>query len=185
MSLIPPSTTIIDLGNLSASNHNGGWIGLGSDDNLYIATGENDNPANAQTLSNLLGKILRIDVHAGTHLRHSRPTTTLTSEQREGARGKEIFALGLRNRFRDSFDRATGDFFVADVGQNDVRGNQCRHQRRKLWMAVSRRSVEAKISAFTKPIFSYDHTVGQAVIGGYVYRGSGSEGLQGQYFLCR
>src|SRR4051812_28418132 len=57
-------TVVINLDNLSAGNHNAGWIGFGPDNDLYIATGENANAPNSQTLSNLLGKILRIDVHS-------------------------------------------------------------------------------------------------------------------------
>ena len=174
----PASTPIIDLGSLSASNHNAGWIGFGPDDNLYIATGENNNPANAQTLSNLLGKILRIDVHAGTPYAIPADNPFVGTA---GARG-EIFALGLRNPFRDSFDRATGDFFVADVGQNAFEEiNSGISGANYGWPAAEGPSSNP---AFTNPIFSYDHTVGQAVIGGYVYRGSGSEGLQGQYFYA-
>ena len=174
----PASTPIIDLGNLSASNHNAGWIGFGPDDNLYIATGENDIPANAQTLSNLFGKILRIDVHAGTPYAIPADNPFVGTA---GARG-EIFALGLRNPFRDSFDRATGDFFVADVGQNAFEEiNSGISGANYGWPTAEGPSSNP---AFTNPIFSYDHTVGQAVIGGYVYRGSGSEGLQGQYFYA-
>jgi glucose/arabinose dehydrogenase len=171
-------TVVINLGNLSAAtNHNAGWIGFGPDADLYIATGENATPSNSQTLSNLLGKILRIDVHSGTPYAIPADNPFVGTA---GARG-EIFSLGLRNPFRDSFDRDTGDFFIADVGQSAVEEiNPGIKGANYGWPTAEGPSTNP---AFTNPIFSYDHTVGQAVIGGYVYRGT-SEGLQGQYFYA-
>ena len=111
------ATPIISLDNLTAaSNHNAGWIGFGPDGDLYIATGENGTPSNAQDLSNLLGKVLRIDVHSAAPYAIPDDNPFVGTP---GARG-EIFDLGLRNPFRDSFDRGTGDFFIADVGQSSV-----------------------------------------------------------------
>jgi glucose/arabinose dehydrogenase len=171
------STLVINLGNLGPTIHNGGWIGFGPDHDLYIATGENGTPSNAQSLSNLLGKILRIDVHAATPYAIPADNPFVATA---GARG-EIYAFGLRNPFRDSFDRATGDFFIADVGQSAVEEiNPGVKGANYGWPSAEGPSSNP---AFTNPIFSYDHTVGQAVIGGYVYRGT-SEGLQGQYFYA-
>ena len=171
-------TVVLNLGNLSgASNHNAGWIGFGPDNDLYIAVGENANAPNSQTLSNLLGKMLRIDVHSGTPYAIPADNPFVGTP---GARG-EIFDLGLRNPFRDSFDRATGDFFIADVGQNAIEEiNRGVSGANYGWPSAEGPSSNP---AFTNPIFSYDHTVGQAIIGGYVYRGT-SEGLQGQYFYA-
>jgi glucose/arabinose dehydrogenase len=170
-------TLVINLGDLGATNHNAGWIGFGPDHDLYIATGENTISSNSQSLSNLLGKILRIDVHAATPYAIPADNPFVGTA---GARG-EIYALGLRNPFRDSFDRATGDFFVADVGANAVEEiNPGIKGANYGWPTAEGPSGNP---AFTNPIFSYDHSVGQAVIGGYVYRGT-SEGLQGQYFYA-
>jgi glucose/arabinose dehydrogenase len=167
-------TPIINLGNLSATNHNGGWIGFGPDGDLYIATGENANAANAQTLSNLLGKILRIEPD-GTI-----PTDNPFYNSTTGV-NRAIYDYGLRNPYRDSFDRATGDFYIADVGQNTIEEiNAGIAGANYGWPSAEGPSSNP---AFTNPIFSYNHTVGQAVIGGYVYRGA-SEGLQGQYFFA-
>ena len=167
-------TTIISLGNLSATNHNGGWIGFGPDGDLYIATGENAVAANSQTLDNLLGKILRI--HPDGQIPTDNPFyNTATGNNRA------IYDLGLRNPFRDSFDRATGDFYIADVGQSTIEEINAGIKGANYgWPSAEGTSNNP---AFTNPIFSYDHTVGQAIIGGYVYRGS-SEGLQGQYFFA-
>jgi glucose/arabinose dehydrogenase len=177
-------TAVINLDNLGATNHNAGWIGFGADNDLYIATGENANAPNAQTLSNLLGKILRIDVHSDAFPADPAANYAIPSDNpfvgTAGARG-EIYALGLRNPFRDSFDRATGDFFIADVGQNTIEEiNPGIKGANYGWPNAEGPSNNP---AFTNPIFFYDHTVGQAVIGGYAYRGT-SEGLQGQYFYA-
>jgi glucose/arabinose dehydrogenase len=167
-------TSIISLNNLSATNHNGGWIGFGPDGDLYIATGENAVPSNSQTLNNLLGKILRIEPDG--EIPTDNPFyNTATGDNRA------IYDLGLRNPFRDSFDRATGDFYIADVGQNTIEEINAGIKGANYgWPSAEGPSGNP---AFTNPIFSYDHTVGQAVIGGYVYRGT-SEGLQGQYFFA-
>jgi glucose/arabinose dehydrogenase len=172
------ASVVINLGDLSgAPNHNAGWIGFGPDRDLYIATGENGVPSNAQTLSNLLGKIMRIDVHSASPYAIPADNPFVATA---GARG-EIYTLGLRNPFRDSFDRATGDFFIADVGQSAVEEiNPGIKGANYGWPSAEGPSNNP---AFTNPIFSYDHTVGQAIIGGYVYRGT-SEGLQGQYFYA-
>src|SRR6185436_8110768 len=100
--------SVLNLGPLSgATNHNAGWMGFGPDGYLYIATGDNANGANAQTLTNLLGKILRIDVvdSGGYHIPADNPFADMAG----GVRG-EIFAFGLRNPWRASFDAATGNF---------------------------------------------------------------------------
>ena len=167
-------TSIISLNNLSATNHNGGWIGFGPEGDLYIATGENAVSSNAQTLGNLLGKILRI--HPDGQIPTDNPFyNTATGDNRA------IYALGLRNPFRDSFDRATGDFYIADVGQNTIEEINAGIKGANYgWPSAEGPSGNP---AFTNPIFSYNHTVGQAVIGGYVYRGT-NEGLQGQYFFA-
>ncbi|MEA2897400.1 MAG: hypothetical protein QOJ84_3015, partial [Bradyrhizobium sp.] len=172
------ASVVLNLGNLSsATNHNAGWIGFGPDGDLYIATGENATPSNSQSLSNLLGKILRIDVHSGTPYAIPADNPFVATA---GARG-EIFDFGLRNPFRDSFDRGTGDFFIADVGQSAVEEiNPGVKGANYGWPIAEGPSSDPNL---TNPIFSYDHTVGQAVIGGYVYRGL-SEGLQGQYFYA-
>jgi glucose/arabinose dehydrogenase len=172
------ATPIINLGNLSAaSNHNAGWIGFGPDGDLYIATGENGTPSNAQDLSNLLGKVLRIDVHSTAPYAIPADNPFVGTP---GARG-EIFDFGLRNPFRDSFDRGTGDFFIADVGQSAVEEINAGIKGANYGWPIA--EGPSSDPAFTNPIFSYNHTVGQAVIGGYVYRGT-SDGLQGQYFYA-
>jgi glucose/arabinose dehydrogenase len=107
------------------SNHNGGLLLFGPDDLMYVGTGDgggggdrHGSRGNAQNLGSLLGKILRIDPRASG----SRPYTVPDANPfrgREGARG-EIYAYGLRNPWRFSFDRKTGDLVIGDVGQNAI-----------------------------------------------------------------
>ena len=103
------------------SNHNGGAIAFGKDGFLYIGLGDGGSagdPGNrAQNLNSLLGKILRIDIdHTSGGLNYAIPG----SNPFAGASGKrgEIWAYGLRNPFRFSFDRSKGDLWIGDVGQN-------------------------------------------------------------------
>jgi len=168
--------TVIDLDNLSgATNHNAGWIGFGPDGDLYIATGDNANGANAQTLTNLLGKILRIDVEGGLPYEIPSDNPFIGTP---GAR-PEIFALGLRNPWRVSFDSASGKLFIADVGQSTIEEvNLGQKGANYGWPNAEGPSANP---AFTNPIAFYDHSVGQSITGGYVYNGE-SDGLNGQYF---
>ncbi|GAU80580.1 PQQ-dependent sugar dehydrogenase [Bosea sp. BIWAKO-01] len=187
---VASATTIIRLDNLSATNHNAGWIGFGPDGLLYAATGDNAVAANAQSSGTLLGKILRIDVHndafpADPTRNYAIPTGNMFAALGDPG-ADEIFALGLRNPFRDSFDRATGDFFIADVGEGsfeeiDIGLSGANYG----WPLFEGPLGSGTVTQGTLavPIHSYGRDVGQAVIGGYVYRGL-SEGLQGQFFFA-
>jgi glucose/arabinose dehydrogenase len=105
-------TVLLDLDNLSgATNHNGGAMHFGPDGKLYVAVGENANPANAQTLANLLGKMLRLNAD-GTPPSDNPFFNTATGKNRA------IWALGLRNPYTFNFQPGTGRMFINDVGQN-------------------------------------------------------------------
>jgi glucose/arabinose dehydrogenase len=105
-------TVVVDLENLSsATNHNGGAIHFGPDSLLYVAVGDNADGSNAQTLSNRLGKILRIMSNGGI------PTSNPFFNQATGD-NRAIWALGLRNPFTFSFQDGSGRMFINDVGQN-------------------------------------------------------------------
>ena len=105
-------TVILELDNLSsATNHNGGALAFGPDGKLYAAVGENANGANAQSLTNLLGKMLRINKD-GTIPTDNPFYTTATG------RNRAIWALGLRNPFTFAFNPAGTELFINDVGQN-------------------------------------------------------------------
>ena len=180
-------------------NHNGGWMAFGPDGYLYLGTGDggsgNDPNNNAQNLGVLLGKILRIDV-SGPGAPTIPPTNPFINTK--GAK-KEIFAFGMRNPFRSSFDRATGDLYIGDVGQ-DSREEVDVIKAGTSGQNFGWRVREGKIqnpayagvpvpAGAVDPIYDYPHggnkTAGQGndVTGGYVYHGSVAS-LQGRYIFA-
>lgn len=195
------------------SNHNGGWLGFGPDNLLYIASGDggagNDigsghtpDLGNAQdTTDNLLGKILRIDPSGDDFQDDPEQNYAIPSSNPfVGTTGDdEIWAYGLRNPWRVSFDRATGDFYIADVGQNTREeinfqpasssgGENYGWRLREGTVATPTGGVGGdKPPEAINPIYDYLHdfstTGGLSVTGGYVYRGPIAE-LQGQYFFA-
>ena len=172
--------------------HNAGMLAFGPDNYLYIALGDGGDggdPFNhSQNKANLLGSLLRIDVHPeddsiGYVVPDSNPFVG-----QEGVRG-EIFANGFRNPFRFSFDRETGDIWLGDVGQETFEEiNKVKAGGNYGWRVFEgtrpneSKGNELPLSAFTPPIHEYTHDEGVAVIGGYVYRGSVSS-LQGRYLF--
>jgi glucose/arabinose dehydrogenase len=109
-------TVLLDLNNLGATNHNGGAIHFGPDGKLYIAVGENANSANAQSIGNLLGKMLRINSD-GT-IPADNPTTFPNIAGSPAGNNRAIWAVGLRNPFTFDFQPGTGRLHINDVGQN-------------------------------------------------------------------
>ena len=174
------------------SNHNGGWLEFGRDGFLYIATGDGgsggDPLRNGQSLRTLLGKILRIDIDEGSPYGIP-PDNPFVN--RSGAR-KEIWAYGLRNPWRNSFDRTTGDLWIGDVGQSGLEEIDVRASGKGGanfgWnvMEGSRcfNSSSCDRSDLVLPISEYPTQDGCAVTGGYVYRGSAFPKLVGAYFYA-
>lgn len=173
--------------------HNGGWLGFGNDGLLYIATGDGGGATagadqSAQNTNSLLGKILRIDVANGVDDfpadadRDYRIPAGNAFASNGGAGRPEIFALGLRNPWRSSFDRQTGDLFIADVGQsNREEINRMRPSDVGANYGWAVREGTAFYSgpdsaSFTPPVADYGHgtgaTQGRSITGGYVYRGN-------------
>jgi Ca2+-binding RTX toxin-like protein len=189
------ATQVISIDQPNASNHKGGWLGFGPDGYLYAALGDGggggDTFHNGQNMDSLLGKMLRLDVHADAFPGDAGRNYAIPADNPfVGVAGAdEIWALGLRNPWRPSFDRATGDFYIADVGQDtreeiDIGVKGANYG----WNAFEGPSAfpggdAVSGGTLTFPIYSYDHTVGHAITGGYVYRGP-SDGLQGQYFFA-
>jgi len=169
---------ILDVGPSTNGNHNAGWLGFGPDGFLYIASGEVGVAANAQDTTNLLGKMLRIDVDPvapGYQIPADNPFVGM------GSARPEIFAFGLRNPWRASFDSATGTFFIGDVGGAAFEEiNLGQKGANYGWPIAEGTSANP---AFANPISTYPHGAGASVTGGYVYRGE-SDGLNGQYFFA-
>ena len=202
------------------SNHNAGWIGFGEDGYLYIASGDggggNDTGTghtpdigNAQDVTdNLLGKILRIDVDvddfpSDADRNYGIPATNPFATQ---GGDPEIWVYGLRNPFRASFDRETGDLYIADVGQGaceeinvlvggGLGGENLGWRLREGVIQTPTSGIGgARPPGALEPIMDYPHAgfacsdppmefEGRSVTGGYVYRGPGTS-LQGRYFFA-
>jgi len=199
----PSGTVLLTIPHRDGSNHNGGQLAFGPDGYLYIAVGDGggagDTANNAQNLGSLLGKILRIDVD-GPPPYAIPPTNPFRGTS--GARA-EIWAYGLRNSWRFSFDRLTGDLFIGDVGQNaweeinfqpaSSPGGQNYGWRRMEGTHCfnpddpNKHPETCDKSGLTMPIAEYGNLnvvkdgKGISVTAGYVYRGKAMPPLQGAY----
>jgi glucose/arabinose dehydrogenase len=179
------------------ANHNGGLVMFGPDGFLYVGMGDGGAggdvgighapEGNGQSLTTLLGKMLRIQVG---------PTGPYTVPAGNPSLGtgarREIWAYGLRNPWRFSFDRATKDLYIADVGQNAYEEIDFQPAAAKggtnygwpVWEGNHRFRLGAARSADTKPIAEYSHAGGAcSVTGGYVYRGARIPALSGFYIF--
>jgi len=179
------------------SNHNAGWIDFGSDNHLYIATGDggssNDPGNNSQTISNnLLGKILRVDVDSDdfpgdVNRNYSIPASNPFAGQ---TGDDEIFAYGLRNPYRCSFDRVTDDLWIGDVGQNareEIDVITAGTSGQNFGWRLREGTLGPAVPGAIDPVYQYTRGSGDnqgfSVTGGYVYRGSIPE-LDGHYFFA-
>lgn len=189
------------------SNHNGGCLQFGPDGFMYVAMGDGgaacDPFGNGQSTSTLLGKLLRLNVN-------NPPTYVAAGNPYAGVGNPgldEIWSIGLRNPFRFSFDRANGDLYIGDVGQDAVEevdyvpagstgaenygwdccegniplaaGSMCDGPSAGCFTSCATSS-----GSYKAPIYSYTHAAGVCVIGGYVYRGCAIAGLGGTYFFA-
>jgi len=172
-------------------NHNGGMIAFGPDGYLYLSLGDggaaNDPQGNGQDLSTWLGSILRIDVDRAEEGRpYAVPEDNPFVDGPEGAR-PEIWAFGLRNVWRFSFDRETGELWAGDVGQNTteevdlvVKGGNYgwrRFEAERVFDADTELALEPAIA----PVSSYPRSEGISITGGVVYRGQRFPSMQGWY----
>lgn len=171
------------------SNHNGGNIVFGPDGYLYICLGDGGGGGdrhgsfgNGQNLSTLLGKIIRIDVNSQPYgVPKDNPFVN-----RKDVR-PEIWAYGLRNPWRFSFDKVTKQLFAGDVGQNkyeevDIinKGGNYGWRIKEGFHDFDLQNGAPK-STLTEPIYEYDHDQGISITGGYIYRGKAIPALQGKY----
>ncbi len=192
----PASEEIILAQDQPAPNHNGGMLAFGPDNYLYIGLGDGGNQGdpngNGQRLDTWLGKILRLEVDP--EYTGGEPYGIPEDNPFVGDSDAlpEIWAYGLRNPWRFSFDRETGDLWVGDVGQNEyeevsvlavdegganlgwniVEGPDCYAE------------PDCDVSEFHQPVFSYNRSGGCSVIGGYVYRGEQFADIFGVYVLA-
>jgi glucose/arabinose dehydrogenase len=194
----PATKTVLLAYDQPEENHNAGWLGFGPDGFLYISVGDgggaNDQHGtigNGQNRNTLLGKMLRIDVD------HGSPYAIPNDNPFRGVSGarEEIWALGLRNPWRCSIDRVTGDLWIGDVGQDrreeidvipaGVGGLNFGWRPREGSSQNPAHPSETPVTPATSPVYDYGHgPLGLCVIGGCVYRGSAIPGLQGVYLFA-
>jgi glucose/arabinose dehydrogenase len=182
------------------ANHNGGQLAFGPDGYLYVALGDGgsggDPLGNAQNPNVLLGKILRIDVDGSPQ---GRRAYALPADNPFGPDGAnpgaglpEIWAIGLRNPWRFSFDPASGDLFIGDVGQGsweeiDRQPFDSAGGENYGWNLVEGRHCyqsDCDRGRYVGPVAEYSHESGCSVTGGYVYRGAAQPTLQGVYVFA-
>lgn len=189
----PATETVLLRFDQPYDNHNGGKIAFGPDGYLYIATGDGgawgDPHQNSQNRASWLGKILRIDVDKTDKGTYGIPADNPFAANREGLR-EEVFAYGLRNPWRFSFDRQTGVIWAGDVGQKEFEeiniitkggnygwrlkeGNRCYNPR-----------TDCEQDNLIAPVHAYPREDGISVTGGVVYRGAKLATLQGKYLYA-
>ena len=185
-------TILLTIPHPDFANHNGGQLQFGPDGYLYIGTGDGGSggdPSNhAQDLTQLLGKLLRIDVD------HGLPYTIPASNPffGHGNARNEIWAYGLRNPWRFSFDRSTGELWIGDVGQDTYEevdlqpatsiGGENYGWRKMEGFHCFNPSTNCTDPSFTMPILEYTHAQGAcSITGGYRYRGTQIPSLKGAY----
>ncbi|HEY5760577.1 MAG TPA: PQQ-dependent sugar dehydrogenase [Steroidobacter sp.] len=182
-------------------NHNGGNIAFGPDGYLYLGTGDGggggDPNLNGQRLTTMLGKMLRIDVNGAAP--YAIPPTNpyagnslCPAARRATGECPEIYAYGLRNPWRWSFDRENGDLWVGDVGQSEIEevnvvtlgGNYGWRCREGAHDFNTPGTPGCSTATLIDPVAEYDHSLGRAITGGYVYRGSQNTSLLGRYLFA-
>jgi glucose/arabinose dehydrogenase len=184
------ATPIISVGQ-PYSNHNGGGLAFGPDGYLYIALGDGgsggDPQGHGQDRTDLLGSLLRIDINSGS------PYSIPASNPYAGHATfrQELWNYGLRNPWRFSFDRSTGDLYIGDVGQDnreeiDVTATGSSGGENYGWNRMEGTACypggTCNRSGLVLPALDYNHGDGCSVTGGYVYRGPAIPALQGTYF---
>jgi uncharacterized repeat protein (TIGR03806 family) len=189
--------------NQPENNHNGGHIAFGPDGFLYIGFGDggsggdphtqNGPIGNGQSLRTMLGKMLRIDVGGASAATYTIPPSNpfaanpMCGPATNAQSCPEIYAYGLRNPWRWSFDRQNGELWLGDVGQNAweevdiiVKGGnygwRCREGMHSFGSQTG-----CPTSGMIDPVAEYDHSLGNSITGGYVYRGPQSTSLRGRY----
>lgn len=176
------------------ANHNGGLITFDPDGMLYVGLGDGgsagDPDGNGQNPATLLGSLLRLDVDGGEP--YAIPSDNPLVE--EPSARHEVWAYGLRNPWRFSFDRLTGDLYIADVGQNareevSFQSASAAGGENYGWNVMEGTGCYSpptgcSSTGLTLPVYEYSHGEGCSITGGYVYRGSRFPALSGRYFFA-
>lgn len=193
--------TLFAIPHPGASNHNGGKLAFGADGYLYIATGDgggsNDPFQNGQNVGTRLGKILRVDANVNATPWYAIPASNPHAAQSCNGSGQgicpELWALGLRNPWRISFDKLNGDLFIGDVGQGDREEIDRLPFNHPGGANFGWRILEGMICTpafgspcappanYVPPIVDYPRSLGVSVTGGFRYRGSAIPPLAGAY----
>jgi uncharacterized repeat protein (TIGR03806 family) len=201
LTLDPASERVVITIHKGSVHHHGGGIAFGRDGFLYFGTGDGNSASrnDAQDLKTLLGKIIRIDVRGTTgsalyRIPPDNPFASSTAMCNVNGSGPqncpEVWAWGLRNPWRWSFDRQTGDLWLGDVGERDFEEvNRVARGGNYGWRCFegtrdTGRGCGTPVGPMLPPIAQYTHELGQAITGGYVYRGSAIPGLVGQYVFA-
>lgn len=186
----------------SPGHHLGGWLGFGPDGYLYIPLGdghttggETNGGARAQSLSSPWGKVLRIDVNGDDFPADPNRDYAIPPDNPFVGQGGDeaVWAMGLRNPYRASFDAATGDFWIADVGlvareeidfhpADSPGGQNYGWNCSEGFLCTTNANCNCLTDDLTQPIFDYTHSLGCSISGGAIYRGCAIPGLEGTYF---
>ena len=175
-------------------NHNSGMLAFGPDGYLYIGMGDggsaNDPNNNAQNLNTIFGKILRVDVDGAQPYKIPSDNPFVGRVDTR----QEVWVYGLRNPWRFSFDRETGDLYIGDVGQGareeiDFQagtsgGGENYGWRNREGSICRPGETDCDVPGAVDPIYDYSQAVSRSVTGGYVYRGNAIPALRGTYFFA-
>jgi MYXO-CTERM domain-containing protein len=183
-----------------AANHAGGWLGFGPDGQFYISMGDGggqgDPNNSAQNLNELWGKLLRLDVSRDDFPSDPEKNYAIPADNpyREKPGRPEIWALGLRNPWRCSFDRETGDLWIGDVGQMAREEVSVLKAKSPGGINFGWKIMEGNLcfspasncnrSGLVLPVRDYGRTDGRSITGGFVYRGAAIPTLRGTYFFA-
>lgn len=189
----PNSGRIVFSSDAAAQGNNGGCIKFGPDGYLYIGMGDGGGGAdnhgpigNGQNMNTLLGKILRIDVNSNTTYNIPKDNPFVGKPDVK----PEIWAYGLRNPWRFSFDKATKKLFVSDVGENAIEEIDVVEKGGNYGWRLSEGThcfnpqINCDFTGVTKPIAEYDHHYGVCIIGGFVYNGKQLPAIKGKYIFA-
>jgi glucose/arabinose dehydrogenase len=191
-----PATILLTVEHSAFSNHNGGMLAFGPDGCLYAGVGDGggggDPSNNGQSSFSLLGKLLRLNPNTGGPCGN-----VIINPFFLGGGAQQVWSLGLRNPWRFSFDRQTGDLYIGDVGQNEREeinvspgptnaGRGLNYGWRLMEGTLCfNPSSNCDSGNLTRPVLDYPHFSGAcSVTGGYVYRGSAVPALSGTYFYA-